>query len=97
MSTNKKTPNTRQMAKYKFRAECEHDLNELSKLIRNNKKEATIEAVKHAKFPDCEAIISTELTLVEIRSTMKEITDGHVMRQTIKPLHEYNGERDYSL
>lgn len=85
------------MAKYKFRADCENDLTELSKLIRNNKFEGTIEAVQHANFPDIEATITTELTLGEIRSTMEKVTDGHVMRQTIKPLDDYNGEREYNL
>lgn len=80
---------------YKFRSECEHDVNELRKILRYNFY--TLTKTIHPYLPDTIVEIATSLTLKEIQDIIREITDGHVMLQTIALKENYTGERDYGL
>jgi len=74
--------------KYKFRAECLHDIKLLMGLVLVSqfKIESTL-------FPDCTAEITTELSIADLKKAMRKIPDSHVMLETIAPLNEYTGER----
>ena len=52
---------------------------------------------KDKELPDVEFEFETELALDEIIMTLQDIDDSHVMYQTVKPIDEYTGERDYDL
>ena len=78
---------------YKFRAECEHDVNELIKILNPNIKEIT--KTKQAPFPDVDVKMCAYLSLKEIQAAIKDIEDGHVMLETLELIHDYTGERKY--
>ncbi|MFN6572666.1 CHAT domain-containing protein [Dendronalium sp. ChiSLP03b] len=80
---------------FKFRAECDHDVNELDKLIGKHVKK--IIKVRESLLPDVEVEIYVNLSLNELRNAMRKIEDGHVMVQTVAPKDKYTGERNYSL
>ena len=83
------------MNKYKFRAECSHDVVEFIIKIRTQLINFKMDSVPG--FPDVEFEFETELRLDKIITVLKSIGDSHVMYQTVKPLAEYTGERNYSL
>lgn len=79
---------------YKFRAECEIDVDELRKIMGR-------ECLKISKeisvFPDTNVSILTTLDLNALRNEMRKVVDGHVMIQTVALKSDYTGERDYEL
>ncbi|MCP4104013.1 MAG: protein kinase [Desulfobacteraceae bacterium] len=79
---------------YKFRAECEPDVNSLLEALGSN-----VISVKKSKqyFPDSYVELITSLSLEELRDQIRTLEDGHVMLQTIQPHYNYTGERDYNL
>ena len=80
---------------YKLRAECSNDV---VQFIQNAHSQMTnFKMQKDKELPDVEFEFETELALDEIILTLKEIEDSHVMYQTVKPIDEYTGERDYDL
>jgi len=78
---------------YKFRAECEEDVRALQTRMLGDfyicKSVATP--------PDVTVILESNLSLPEIINLMRTVSDAHVMHQTVKPIEEYTGERDYDL
>lgn len=80
---------------FRFRAECEHDVDELRRILGNHVKK--IAKVTESPFPDTDVEIHVDLSLEDLRDAMRKVTDGHVMVQTVAPEDEYTGERDYSL
>lgn len=74
------------MAKLKFRAECEHDIQELIKLLPSDCP-VTIETPDDdvKDFPDREAVIdSNSLRLWQVVELMSTIPDSHVMVETVQ-------------
>ena len=47
-------------------------------------------------FPDQEATITTDLSILEVVAIMEKIPDSHVMIETITPEAEYTGIRVYA-
>lgn len=82
-------------AVYRFRAECQHDVDELRHLLGAKFDKITI--VNSPPFPDVEVEIEARLSLEELRDVMRRVVDGHVMVQTVARYGEYTGERDYDL
>jgi hypothetical protein len=80
---------------YRFRAECQHDVDELRRILGGKFDRITI--ANTPPFPDVEVELEVELTLEELRDVMRGVVDGHVMLQTVAPYDEYTGERDYDL
>ncbi len=80
---------------YRFRAECQVDVDELRRLIGTKLDRITI--VNTAPYPDVEVEIETSFSLDELRNLMRQVLDGHVMVQTVAPITEYTGERNYEL
>lgn len=79
---------------YRFRAECNHDVEELMKLI--GKKITSITRTRGV-LPDTYVEFSTYLSLTQIRNAMSKVVDGHVMLQTVALKDDYTGERNYDL
>lgn len=46
-------------------------------------------------IPNVESEFTTRWTLEEITATLKKVTSGQVIWQTVKTIEEYTGERDY--
>ena len=86
--------------KYKLRAECFNDIYQFLILVRNDFKvlifEIKIEQA-HPDHSDFTMEFRSELNIKEIRRIIYAGTDLHVMAQTLKPIHEYDGDRDFDL
>lgn len=82
--------------KYKLRAECSQDI--LNFLEKSGNQMMSFKMTREdLTFPDAEFEFETKLTLDEIILILKGIIDSHVMYQTVKPISEYTGERNYDL
>jgi hypothetical protein len=85
--------------KYKFRAECSYDaltfIDKTTGLTYNF--EIKQQDIDGSLIPDVDVIFESDLSLDEIRDKIREVIDGHVMLQTVKPIDEYTAERDYDL
>lgn len=79
---------------YRFRAECESDVDLLQKIL---KEDAVSISKSRQCFPDVEVKLVTALTLEEIQQRMRAIEDSHVMLQTITHHLDYTGDRNYDL
>jgi hypothetical protein len=83
---------------HKFRAECPVDVAHFILLLPEVGKFCKIVAWNpHPLTPDLEVTLATEMTTQQLRQVMAQVEDGHVMRQTLQPIAEYTGERDFSL
>jgi len=93
---NIKTDNPiKKTIKYKCRAECEEDI---LKFWDNNIDDVSdLEIFSSLNPLEVEATFNSPLELSEIIKLMENIFDGHVMYQTVKPIDEYTGERDYDI
>ena len=80
---------------YRFRAECQPDVDNLRSLLGGHFDKITI--INSPPFPDVEVELETDLLLEELRAVMRRVVDGHVMVQTVASRDEYTGERDYDL
>jgi len=79
---------------FKFRAECELDVNRLRKQMGTK----CLKIVKEiGQFPDTIVDLYTTMSLDDLKSEIRSIEDGHVMLQTIALEQDYTGERDYEL
>jgi hypothetical protein len=67
--------------RYRFRAECQHDVDELIRLIRAEPHKFFITITP--PFPDLEVELVIGLSLEELRDVMRRVEDGHVMVQTV--------------
>lgn len=79
---------------YRFRAECESDVNLVLKALKGNVVSITR---SQESFPDIKVKIVTDLSLDEILKTMRTIEDAHVMIQTIAHHLDYTGNRNNEL
>ena len=86
--------NLSEITHFKFRAECETDVNKL-------RKRMVVKCLKIVKeigqFPDTLVDLYTNMSLDDLRNEIRSIEDGHVMLQTIALEKDYTGERDYEL
>ena len=81
--------------KYKFRAECQPDIDALFELIPSeNIVTWTVSPEFSAQYPDrvCEIELSG-MMLEDLKRLMRKIPDGHVMLETVAELKNYTGER----
>lgn len=79
---------------YRFRAECNHDVQEFLKIAGKNIMEIT---VTRGSLPDTYVEFTSTMSLEKIRKSMRKVVDGHVMLQTVALKEDYTGERDYDL
>ena len=81
--------------RYRFRAECQHDVDQLCRLLKTEPHTITTELT--AGFPDVEAELVIGSSLEQMRDIMRHVEDGHVMVQTVARRQDYTGERNYDL
>jgi hypothetical protein len=81
------------MEKFKFRAECLRDVEELVRVINHGGMEVNI---TFFDLPDVEATVLTNHTLEKIIEKANSIDDCHVISQTVQPFLKYTGDRDWS-
>lgn len=85
---------------FKFRAECLADVREkwLAALADNDAEVEAIHCVSlNDELPDVEVTFYSDDSLDEIRDVMRQIIDGHVMWQTVAPIAEYTGQRNFEV
>ena len=80
---------------YKLRAECSNDVMKFIEKAHGHMENFKMERDK--QFPDVDFEFESKLNLDEIILILRDIDDGHVMVQTVKPIKEYTGERNYEL
>lgn len=85
---------------YAFRAECTHDIIEFQKQLLNtdyNVLNWDFSYKQSSIFPDVECEITINLEIDDLKKLMMLIPDGHILYQTLKPINEYDGVRNYDL
>lgn len=85
------------MNTYKFRAECMSDVCALLPLIAGPNLIESVNITTNKDYPDVQAEITTVYPIGAIMEAMRQVPDGHVMRQTLQPIETYTGERDYTI
>lgn len=81
--------------KYRLRAESSNDVSLF--IQKTHWRMNSFSMLKYNKLPDIDFQFETDLKLEEIILILKDIEDSHVMYQTVKPIEEYTGDRDYNL
>lgn len=84
--------------KYKFRAECALDASIFFSFFETEMQE--INVVHDIELPDVYVDFESELTLSEIKKTLKPFAkseDLHVPFETLALANNYTGERTYEL
>jgi hypothetical protein len=88
------------MKTYSFRAECEADVDALRELAQAQLVECnwTLRRDQHG-LPDIDVEVTTGADQSAVMKLMREILDGHVMIQTLRPvpLSQNSLERDYDV
>lgn len=79
---------------FKFRAECLPDVLNFFEAARHTGKYFGYR-FENDGLPDVDVELLSTATKDEIETIMKTVEDGHVMLDTIEPIHEYTGERKY--
>ena len=79
---------------YRFRAECQSDVDELRQLLGMQVKQITM--TQEPPFPDVEVELQTKLSLNKLREIMHQVADGQVMVETVAKKQDYTGERNYA-
>ncbi len=82
--------------RYKLRAEVSRDVIEFLGIAHTDLTDFRMTRV-NLFIPDVEFEFETHLSLTEVIQQLKRLIDGHVMYQTVKPINEYTGERNYSM
>lgn len=81
---------------YRFRAECEADV-EVLKLLLPGHYVITGETLqvegKEVPIPDVTVLLTTTKSLEEVIQKINSVTDGHVMAETVQFATEYTGIR----
>ena len=80
------------MRKFKLRFEAQVDL----ALLIVCASERTDVRLIIIRLDKDEAVLKTDQTLVGLRNLIRKVPDGHVMLQTVAPVKNYTGERDYT-
>ena len=80
--------------RYKFRAECVHDIFELAKALPQGFVMLEIEPAGVVGLPDAVATITLKkMSLGDLRKAMKTVPDSHVMIETVTSPEAYTGKR----
>lgn len=93
MESKSKSTNHHHMKKYKLRAECTQDILLFIGMIIDRVKSFSM--LPMPEVPDVEFEFTLDATLEELLDCLQYIDDGHVMYQTVQPIEQYTGDRDY--
>ncbi len=90
---NQQNESRTELKKYKLRAECAEDFKKLAKLMGSNIMSKNV-VKPDAAMPDVEVTFESDLSLKDIKDIIAKVQDGHVMKDTIKPINSYTGIRE---
>lgn len=82
------------MITYKFRAECQEDAQNFQNISKGLAQNFDFQK---GTIIDIIVTFESNLNLSDIIGLLRNIEDGDVMVQTVRPIHEYTGERNYEL
>ncbi len=87
------------MPPYSFRTECQSDIDRFTELLRVRGILHFLRVVPDTIVPDRYVQMESDADIEQIRDAMREVVDGHVMLQTLRPgvLADNSLERDYDL
>lgn len=88
------------MPQFSFRAECRPDVDQFLARCAAKNFNVKVDIFPHGEgFPDVKVDMIADATIEQLRQTMGEVQDGHVMYQTLRqvPLAQNNLHRDYDL
>ena len=77
---------------YQFRAECQNDVDEFKALLSEDDQER-LTMFPDPMLPDVDCELSSYLSLDELRKLMGQITDSHVMVESLNLASAYTGDR----
>ncbi len=82
---------------YRLRSECLGDLHQLLTAMPPQ-EHVNVILTRRAGYPDVLCTITVNNRDLEwMRDACRQVSDGHVMLQTLAPAAEYTGERNYDL
>lgn len=82
------------MTTYKLKAECVRDiLNFINQLVNHGIK-ANFGSINTLYN---ELVFETKITLDQIKALIRKVPEGQLMLQTVQPLEQYTGERDWDI
>lgn len=86
--------------KYKLRAECSRDV--LNFIQAANDCMSTFNMTRindplSNRMPDVAFEFEIDLELSEVIDLLKTIPDSHIMYETVEPIEQYDGERNYKV
>ena len=83
---------------FRFRAEVPGDVVDLLEVIPAEHviRFASVRGHDHLPGEECE-IMACGIGLEDLRDYCRQVVDGHVMVQTIQPIEDYTGERDFYI
>lgn len=84
------------MNKYKFRAECRADVDIFFSKFKEGISNIKVEPIEDSPI-DVYVTFESKFHLAKMIQVAKEVQDGHVIAQTIRPLAKFTGERNYSI
>ncbi|WP_146041534.1 hypothetical protein [Pseudomonas sp. DP16D-R1] len=74
------------MTVFSCRAECQDDVDAFIAAAKTPEVEMVVRAFADKVFPDVEIEITCNTSKDELRNIMRGVEDGHMMRQTLRPL-----------
>jgi len=82
---------------YKFRCECRYDYEGIQAVCGEGMIEVKIipQFIKEIPIPDLEVEFKSTLSYEQLLRKFDEVTDAHIAFQTLMPIEEYTGERDF--
>ncbi len=82
------------MKEYKFRAECNVDVERLKAVFDDAEIVYEMEVKQINDLPDVEIdLLTTNISLEDMHWYMGRVVDGHVMTETLALKENYTGER----
>jgi len=83
---------------FKLRAECQKDVEDLIVLLPKGSLLHYEPIYSKTTPPDMEfMLILKDVDFEKIKNYIRSIEDSHVMLQTVQPLENYTGNRDYNI
>ena len=78
---------------YKFRAECQHDVDEFKALLDEVDQKRLVIIPDSMGLPDVDCDLQSHLSLHELRELMGQVVDSHVMVESLNYAADYTGDR----
>ena len=82
---------------YKFRCECRNDYERIQAVCGEGMIEVKIipQFIQEIPIPDLDVEFKSTLSYEQLLRKFDKVTDAHIAFQTLMPIEEYTGERDF--